>query len=33
MADDLLHGGKINASSPSPSNKAAIEKPANKAAN
>jgi carboxyl-terminal processing protease len=33
MADDLLHGVKINASSPSPSNKAAIEKPANKAAN
>jgi carboxyl-terminal processing protease len=33
MADDLLHGVKINASSPSPSNKAAIERPANKAAN
>ncbi len=33
MADDLLHGVQINASSPSPGNKAAIEKPANKVAN
>jgi carboxyl-terminal processing protease len=33
MADDLLHGIKINASSQAPSDKAAIEKPANKAAN
>ena len=33
MAGDLLRGVKINASSPPASNKAAIDKPANKAAN
>lgn len=33
MAGDLLRGVKINASSPPSNNKAAIEKPANKAAN
>jgi carboxyl-terminal processing protease len=33
MADDLLHGVKINASSQASRDKAAIEKPADKAAN
>jgi carboxyl-terminal processing protease len=36
MADDLLHGVKVNAQTPAPGDKAAIDKPANdkdKAAN
>jgi carboxyl-terminal processing protease len=35
MADDLLHGIKSSATTPAPANgdKAAIDKPANKAAN
>jgi carboxyl-terminal processing protease len=33
MADDLLHGVKVNASAPATGDKAAIDKPANKAAN
>jgi carboxyl-terminal processing protease len=33
MADDLLHGIKVNASAPTTADKTAIDKPANKAAN
>jgi carboxyl-terminal processing protease len=33
MAADLLHGVKVNAAAPGTGDKAAMEKPANKAAN
>jgi carboxyl-terminal processing protease len=33
MADDLLHGVKVNASAPGTAEKASIDKPSNKEAN